>query len=55
MSAASVERGPDCTVGGIHVGGVWGESHSVMAGEAAPRVRAPRALNLDKESCEHLQ
>ena len=38
--------------GGIRVGGVRGGSHSVTTGEAAPRVRA---LNLDRESCEHLR
>ena len=34
--------------GGIHVGG----SHSVMAGGAAPKVRAAKSLNLERESCE---
>ena len=29
--------------GGIQVGGVRGGSHSVMAGEAAPRVRAAKS------------
>ena len=29
-------------------------SHSVSAEGKAPRVRLPRALNLDRESCEHL-
>ena len=41
--------------GGIHVGGVRGGSHSDSAGRTAPRVRASRALNWDKESCEHLR
>ena len=36
--------------GGIHVGEVRGGSHSVTAGEAVPR-----ALNLERESCEHLR
>ena len=40
-------RGPDC----IHVGGVRGGSHSVTSGDTA----APRVLNLEKESCEHLR
>ena len=29
--------------GGIHVGGVQGGSHSVTAGEAAPRVRVAKS------------
>ena len=42
--------------GGIRVAGVrGGGSHSDLARGAAPRVRAARALKLDKESCEHLR
>ena len=29
--------------GGIHVGGVRGESHSVTSGDTAPRVRAVKS------------
>ena len=47
----SISRGgPRLYSGGIHVGRVRGESHSVTAGGAAPR-----ALNLERGSCEHLR
>ena len=36
-------RGARLYGGGIHVGGVRGGSHSVTAGEAAPRVRAAKS------------
>ena len=42
-SAALAERGARLYNGGIHVGGVRGGSHSVTAGEAAPRVRAAKS------------
>ena len=41
--------------GGIHVGGVRKGSHSDSAGGTAPRMRAPRALNSERESCEHVR
>ena len=34
---------------GIHVGEVRGGSHSVMAGEAAPRARAVKSSEFEKE------
>ena len=41
--------------GGIHVGGVQRGSHSDSAGGEAPRVRAAKSSELDKESCKHLR
>ena len=35
--------------GGIHVGGVRGGSHNVMAGGAAPRVRAAKSSEFGEE------
>ena len=40
--------------GGIHVGGIRGGSHSVTSGDTAGGA-APRALNLEGESCEHFR
>ena len=40
--------------GGIRVGGVRGESHSVTSGDTAEGA-PPRVLNLERESCEHLR
>ena len=41
--------------GGIHVGGVRGGSHSDLAVGQLQKWELPRALNLDKESCEQLR
>ena len=41
--------------GGIHVRGVRGGSHSVTARGELQERELPRALNLDRESCEHLR
>ena len=41
--------------GGIHVGGVRGESHSVVAEGQLQEWEPPRALNLEWESCVHLR
>ena len=43
--SAALAEGASLYSGGIHVGGVRGGSHSVTA----------RALNLERESCEHLR
>ena len=45
--------------GGIHVGGVQGESYSVTGGNIAggqlQEYELPSVLNLERESCEHLR
>ena len=41
--------------GGLHVGGVREESHSVTAGGQLQESELPRALNSERESCEHLR
>ena len=41
--------------GGIHVGGVRGGSQSDSAGGAAPRVKAAKSSEFERESCEHLR
>ena len=45
--------------GGINVGGVRGDSHSVTRGGCSrgqlQEWELPRALNLERESCEHLR
>ena len=40
------QRGARLYGGGIHVEGVRGESHSVTAGGAAPRVRAAKSSEI---------
>ena len=54
MSAASVE-GARLYSGGIHAGGVQRGNHSVTAGGQLQECELPRALKLDRESCEHLR
>ena len=44
--------------GGIHVGGVWGGSHSVRRGDRGGQLQEselPRVLNLERQSFEHLR
>ena len=41
--SAALAEGGRLYSGGIHIGGVRGECHSVTAGGTAPRVRAARS------------
>ena len=43
------QKGVRLYSGGIHVRGVRGESYSVTAGEAAPRVRATKSSEFEEE------